>query len=108
MEFLNLHWGHLLLACGGMGIHVLLKLAALSKDGEFSYKEYFKKYKFNMLASLLMIPLLLLMVTDTSLSDVMPLNNVTAVLAGYQTNSVFKALMGIYTKKLGTNDNKTS
>ena len=102
MEFLNLHWGHLLLACGGMAIHVLLKLAALS------YKEYFKKYKFNMLASLLMIPLLLLMVTDTSLSDVMPLNNVTAVLAGYQTNSVFKALMGIYTKKLGTNDNKTS
>ena len=39
------------------------------------------------------------MATDESLKDVLPLNNVTATLAGWQTNSVFKALMGMYKPK---------
>ena len=108
MEFLQLHWLHLLLAYGGMAIHILMKLAELTKESDpankFSIKDYIKKYKFNMLASFLMIPLLLIMATDTSLIDFLPLNNVTAVLAGWQTNSTFKALMGIYSKRATKNE----
>tara|TARA_R110000764_G_scaffold542_3_gene2042 strand:- start:783 stop:1103 length:321 start_codon:yes stop_codon:yes gene_type:complete len=106
MNFLNLHWFHLILAFGGMTIHVLMKLGELTKSDDFSVKDYFEKYKFNMLASILMIPLLLLMATDTSLTEILPLNNVTAVLMGWTTNSTFKALMGIYSNKLKTNDVK--
>jgi hypothetical protein len=100
MEYLELHWLHLLLAYSGMVIHVLMKLGELDKGSGFDFKGFIKKNKWQMIATFLMIPVLLLMATDTTMSEVLPLNNVTAVLAGWQTNSTFKALMGIYTSKL--------
>tara|TARA_R110000751_G_scaffold16709_1_gene52603 strand:- start:299 stop:625 length:327 start_codon:yes stop_codon:yes gene_type:complete len=100
MEYLEIHWLHLVLAYTGMIIHVLMKLGELDKGSDFDIKGFIKKNKWQMIASVLMIPVLLLMATDSSMSEILPLNNVTAVLAGWQTNSTFKALMGIYTAKV--------
>lgn len=90
---------HFLLAYAGMTIHVLLKLGELRKSPDFSFKNYVKKHIFSMSASVLTIPVLLIMATDPAVGEMLPLNYVTATLIGWQTNSTFKALMAMYQKK---------
>lgn len=90
---------HLLLAYAGMTIHILFKLAKISKRKGFSFKRFVKENFFSMAATFLSIPVILLMATDPVVSEILPINNVTAVLAGWQTNSTFKNLMGLFEKK---------
>lgn len=52
-----------------------------------------------MSASVLTIPVLLIMATDPAVGEMLPLNYVTATLIGWQTNSTFKDLMAVYKKK---------
>lgn len=51
-----------------------------------------------------MIPVLLILSYDTSLKDILPINNLTAVLAGWQTQSIFKSLMLFAGKKIIKNE----
>lgn len=81
------------LAYAGMVLHILTKLAELTKEKKFSFRQYIKKNIFNILATFIMIPILLIISTDTSLKDILPINYVTAVLAGWQTQSLFRTLM---------------
>lgn len=93
---------HFILAYAGMIIHVLLKLGELRKTPEFSLRKYVKTHIFSMIASIITIPVLLIMATEPAVAEMLPLNYVTAVLAGWQTDSTFKALMGMYSKKKPT------
>ena len=89
------------LAYAGLGIHILMKLAELEKtNGRFKLKPYIKNNKWSLLAAIIMLPVLLLVSTDTSLGEILPLNNVTAVLAGWQTDSTFKSLMAWGSSKI--------
>jgi hypothetical protein len=90
---------HFILAYAGMIIHVLLKLGELRKSPEFSLKGYVKKHIFSMIASVITIPVLLIMACEPAVAEMLPLNYITATLIGWQTNSTFKALMGMYGKK---------
>lgn len=97
---------HFALAYAGMLIHVLLKLQELNNKG-ISFSAYLKKNIFSLIASVISIPVLLLLSADTALKEWFPINYGTSVLAGWQTQSIFKTLMEIAskrTKKEPTND----
>lgn len=105
---------HFLLAYAGMIVHILSKMDLLSGAKEFSLKAHVKKNIYSILASLIMIPILLIMATDASIKELLPINKVTAVIAGAQTQSIFNSLLNVYAKKRGlttttttTNDNPT-
>jgi hypothetical protein len=91
---------HLVLAYIGMLLHMLVKLAELNEQKDFNLISYAKKNIYTVIASIIMIPVLLILSSDTSLKDVLPINNVTAVLAGWQTQSVFRSLMSFYSGKI--------
>jgi hypothetical protein len=88
-----IHW---LLAYAGMAIHILLKVADLNQTPDFKIKSHIKKNIYTIIASLIMIPVILVVLTDSSLKDIFPINKATSVLAGYQTQSLFKSLMNMY------------
>ena len=90
---------HLFLAYLGMILHILMKLSELSKVPNFTIRGYVKNNVYTMIATFIMIPVLLIMVKDPSIKDMLPINNVTAVLAGWQTNSAFKTIMSMFGKK---------
>jgi len=93
----TLNW---ILAFAGAAIHVLLKIAEKQKEPDYVFGEYIKKNLFTMIAVVLMIPVILLVVADSFDSSTLPLNNFTCVLAGYQTQSTFKTLIGIGTSRI--------
>lgn len=90
---------HVIMAYAGMIIHILFKLAKISKKPEFRLSIFIKENGFSIAATFLSIPVILIMATDPAIKDTLPINNVTAVLAGWQTNSTFKNLMGLFGKK---------
>lgn len=90
-----LHW---LLAYAGALIYVLLKIQELNREKEFKFGDYLKKHWASTLATVVMIPVCLLILSE-NFSDVLPINNLTAVLCGYQTNQVFRSIMSLGKKK---------
>lgn len=99
---------HIVLAYLGLTIHVLAKLkSAYSKDG-FTWKNFVKFNIITVIASTLMIPVLLILLCDPAIKTTLPLNNITAMLAGYQTNSVFKTLMSFYPSKKSKSSDSSS
>ncbi len=100
----NLTTMHFLLAYAGMLIHLLFKLAKISKSPTFGFKTFLKTNIFSMIATFISIPVILIMASDEAIKDTLPINNVTAVLAGWQTISTFKNLMGMFGKKQKSDD----
>ena len=100
LENIGVSYLHLILAYVGMILHMLVKLSELNEQNGFNIISYAKKNIYTIVASIIMIPVLLILSADTSLKDVLPINNVTAVLAGWQTQSVFKSLMNFYSGKI--------
>lgn len=98
---------HFILAYMGMAIHVLIKLQELNQTAGFTIGEYAKKNIYSIIASVISIPVILLLSTDTALKEWFHINYATAVLAGWQTQSLFKSLMTLTGKKIKpTNDDK--
>lgn len=97
---------HFILAYVGMFLHILMKLSELSKTPDFSIGKFVKKNIYTMIATFIMIPLLLIMAKEEAIKSVLPINNVTAVLAGWQTNSLFKTVMSLFGKKSQSNSSE--
>lgn len=76
-----IHW---FLAYAGLVVHVLMKLSEIK--GSF-FQGIERKGVFTVLASIILIPIILIICTDSSMKEVLPINYVTAFLAGYQTQS---------------------
>lgn len=92
---------HFLLAYAGMMIHILMKLAQVFPDPKFSFKDFARRNLITTIISIIGIPVLLVVSTDTSLSELLPINYVTAVLCGWQTQSLFKSLFELKDRKKG-------
>ena len=99
-HILNIDIIHWLLAYAGMTIHILLKVADLNQTPDFSIRSHIKKNIYTIVASIIMIPVLLIVLSDDSLKDILPINKVTSVLAGYQTQSVFKSIMNMFSSRV--------
>jgi hypothetical protein len=95
---------YFVLAYAGMILHILLKVADLNQNPYFKLKNYIKKNIYTIVATLIMIPIMLIILTDTTLSDILPINKVTAVLAGYQTQSIFKTIMNMFSSRIKTTE----
>lgn len=76
---------HLLIAYGGLIVYHLIKIA----QSTCTFKECFnKKEILTLIASAISIPIILIICSDTSMKDILPINHVTAFLAGYQTQDI--------------------
>lgn len=104
-HFLGIDIIHWLLAYAGMSIHILLKVADLNQTPDFKLKSHIQKNIYTIVASLIMIPVILIVLTDSSLKDIFPINKATSVLAGYQTQSLFKSLMNMYESRIKKQEN---
>lgn len=91
----NLDTIHLVLAYGGLVLHVLLKLAETPGSILASFD---KRVVLITISSAIAIPIILLICTDTSLKDILPINYVTAFLVGYQTQSFLRTIASIGNK----------
>lgn len=100
----SIHWA---LAFAGMAIYILLKVQEKSKEKDYKFGNYFKDHLASTIATLIMIPVLLLILSE-NFSDTLPINNVTATLVGYQTNSIFKTVMGATKKKANIEDEESN
>lgn len=95
---------HFALAYAGMLIHILAKVSDLNQNPDFKLTTYVKKNIYTIVATFIMIPVILILLTDTSMKDILPINKVTSVLAGYQTQSTFRTIMNIFKKKNPSTD----
>jgi hypothetical protein len=96
IEDLNaLHW---VLAYTGLIVHVIMKVANIKGDLSEGLT---RRFMLTTLASFFMIPVLLLICTEGSLKEMLPINYLTSFLAGYQTQSIITNI-GTFTKKTVT------
>jgi len=96
-----LHW---VLAFAGAFIYVLLKIQEMNSEKGYKFGGYLKKYWASTLATIVMIPVSLLILSE-NFPDILPINNITATLVGYQTNSMFKTIMGAGANKFIKKEN---
>lgn len=93
---LPIHW---LLAFSGAFLHLLSILAVKVKQPDFSFKVMIKENLISILTTLVMIPTTLVVIADTSLKELMPINNLTAFLVGYQVQEIFNRVIAIASNK---------
>jgi len=100
---LPIHW---LLAFSGAFLHLLSILAVKIKKPDFSPKALFKEHFIGIITTIVMIPTTLIVIADTSLKELMPINNLTAFLVGYQVQEIFNRVIAIASNKykLKSND----
>ena len=98
--FLSVKPIHYLLPYFGMIIHGLTKYAEIKKDNkEYSLFEYLRDNLITNIIYIITIPILLILIADTTLRDITPITNATAILAGYQTQDFFKSLLHFYSRR---------
>lgn len=93
-----LHWA---LAYTGLLVHILMKIGnmrGLLKDS------FTRKFITTTIASFLLIPAILLICTDTGMKELLPINYLTAFLAGYQTQSLMGNFLSL--RKISNNESK--
>lgn len=94
---------HFLLAYAGLLLNLLMKLGEEYPLLDFSVRTFFKKYLISILFSIVAIPVLLIVSTDSGIHEFLPVNYVTAVLAGWQTQAVFKSTFAMVANRRGLN-----
>lgn len=99
----NVHLIHWVLAFAGATLHVLKKVDEESHKEGYKFGNYLKKNKFRVIITAITIPVLML-IMDGNFEDILPINNVTSVLAGYQADSLFTVVIGRAGKKFGSEE----
>ena len=85
----------LILGYAGMTIYVLTRLEKARRQEGFVFKNWIKDNFLTIIISFILVPIMLLVCTDTSLKDILPINKVTAFLAGYQTKDILNTLLNV-------------
>jgi len=93
---------YLILAYSGLLINILLKLAEL--PGKL-FEGFTKKDWIVTLASSISIPVILVICTDTSLNELLPINFITAFLSGYQTQALLATITSLGNKMTNSGNN---
>lgn len=89
IELTALHW---LLAFAGAAIYVLLKIQENKSDKNYKFGDYFKENWASLIAACIGIPVSLIILSE-NFADILPINNITATLVGYQNLQMFRSLM---------------
>jgi len=99
-DLTSLHWA---LAYTGLLVHLLMKIGNMKGSIWISFS---RKFITSTIASFLLIPAILLICTDTGMKELLPINYLTAFLAGYQTQSLMANIVSL--KKLKTDESDLS
>ena len=86
---------YMLLAYGGMLIYQLARIEKARQRTDFSFRYWINDNILTTVTSFILIPILLIVCTDTSLKEILPINKVTAFLAGYQTKEILNTLLKV-------------
>lgn len=85
--FANIETLHWIIAYCGLLIYTLMKLAELPGS---LLEGFTKKDILTTIASIVAIPVILVICTDTSIKEMLPINYLTSFLAGWQTQSFIR------------------
>lgn len=99
-DLTSLHWA---LAYTGLLVHILMKIGNMKGKIWINFS---RKFVTSTIASFLLIPVILLVCTDTGMKELLPINYLTAFLAGYQTQSLMANIVSL--KKIKTDDTEDS
>ena len=99
---------HFVLAYAGMILCLLARMGEEYPLPDFAVRRFFKQKLISILFSIIAIPVILVVATDSSIHEFLPINLVTAVLAGWQTQSIFKSVFTMYGNRKGLNGTATS
>jgi hypothetical protein len=91
-----LHWA---LAYTGLIVHILMKIGNMKGS---LLNNFSRKFIMSSIASFLLIPAILLICTDTGMKELLPINYLTAFLAGYQTQSLMANVLSL--KRIRTDE----
>ena len=89
VDLTPLHW---FLSYIGLAVHVIMKMANMRGTIKSNLN---RKFVLTTVASFLLIPAILLICTDTGMKELLPINYLTAFLAGYQTQSLMNNLLSL-------------
>jgi hypothetical protein len=84
-----IHW---FLAYAGLFIQILLKLSDVKGNLLANIK---RKDVLTVLASIIAIPVVLIVCTDSAMKELLPINYLTALLAGQQTQYLLSVLVNM-------------
>lgn len=88
-DLTSLHWA---LAYTGLFVHLLMKIGNMKGSIWINFS---RKFVTSTIASFLLIPAILLICTDTGMKELLPINYLTAFLAGYQTQSLMANIVSL-------------
>lgn len=97
-ELSSLHWA---LAYTGLLVHLLMKVGNMKGNLWINFS---RKFVTSTIASFLLIPAILLICTDTGMKELLPINYLTAFLAGYQTQSLMANIVSLRKVKADESD----
>ena len=95
---------HIGLAYAGMIVHVLIKYEKVRFRKDFMLNKFISTMSVTTVINIIMIPILLILMQDVAIQSILPINNITAVLAGYQTQSIFKSIMDRTSNKVKSDE----
>lgn len=100
--FEGILFSHWLLAILGL---VLYYLKIIAQGEELSIKEIFNRTTIvTLISSVIFIPILFYVCSEPGMSDIIPINNLTAVIAGYQTQDMMTLLFNVGISKFKISD----
>ena len=99
---------HFFLAYAGMILCLLARMGEEYPLPDFVLKTFFKRKVISIIFSIIGIPVILIVATDSSIHEFLPINYVTAVLGGWQTQALFKSVFAMYGNRKGLNNGSAS
>jgi hypothetical protein len=91
----------LLLSYIGLGVHQLIKIGERKNIKDFSFIDYFENTKWE-----IMVTIYLILSLHVVIPDIVEMTRIVAFIIGYQTDSIFKSFIKIYSSKLIEDKNK--
>jgi accessory gene regulator protein AgrB len=96
----SINLAYLVLAYTGMLVHTLFKFGPIDEHPILHLSEHFKKRFYVIIATILSIPVLMIILSNEYLQTLFPLNYATSIILGAQAQSIFKKVMPVFTAKL--------
>lgn len=87
-----LHW---LMAYAGALLHLLMKYGEHRKQPGFTFGGWIKENLLHTIINFISIPVVMVLISDPAVQTYLPLTYPTALLAGWQTQSMLKSLIAI-------------
>lgn len=83
------------MAYAGALLHLLMKLAEVRTKPGFNFGGWVKENLLHTIINVIAIPVVMILISEPAVQQYLPLTYPTALLAGWQTQSMLKSLIAI-------------